>query len=110
MTNPTRMVLDDDQRAHLRAIGHARRFAEGDVLVGPGDRDYPFMLLASGGAEVVRAATPDRPEMVLRRWSADEFAGEWGLITGEAGVSHNPRHQIGHSARDPTQAISRDPV
>jgi thioredoxin reductase (NADPH) len=77
-------LLNDDQLARLRAVGEPRRFAAGEVLVGPGERDYPFMLLAEGDAEVVRAATPDRPEVVLRHWGPDDFAGEWGLITGEA--------------------------
>jgi thioredoxin reductase (NADPH) len=77
-------LLDEDQLTRLRAIGEARRFAAGEVLVTPGQRDYPFQLLDEGGAEVVRSATPDRPEMVLRHWGPNEFAGEWGLITGQA--------------------------
>jgi len=78
------MLLNDAQLARLRAIGAPRRFGRGEVLVAPGDRDYPFQLLAEGGAEVVRTATPDRPEMALRRWGPGEFTGEWGLITGQA--------------------------
>jgi CRP-like cAMP-binding protein len=35
---------------------------------------------------VVRTATPDRAELVLGRWRLGDFAGEWGLITGEAAL------------------------
>jgi thioredoxin reductase (NADPH) len=78
------MLLNESQLARLRAIGAPRRFRGGEVLVAPGDRDYPFQLLAEGGAEAVRSATPDRTEIVIRRWGPGEFAGEWGLITGQA--------------------------
>ena len=76
--------LSEAQLGRLRAFGASRRFEPGEVLVAPGQLDYPFQLLDEGGAEVVRAATPDRPELVLRRWGPDDFAGEWGLITGQA--------------------------
>jgi thioredoxin reductase (NADPH) len=83
-------VFDEDVRlsgpqlAHLRALGEVRRFAAGEILLEPGERDYPFLLVGEGRVEVVRYATPDRPELVLGRWGPGEFAGEWGLITGEA--------------------------
>jgi thioredoxin reductase (NADPH) len=77
-------ILTRTQLARLRSRGAARRFAAGEVLVAPGQRDYPFLLLDTGAAEVVRTATRDRPEYVLRRWGPDDFVGEWGLITGEA--------------------------
>jgi thioredoxin reductase (NADPH) len=76
--------LNEAQLARLRAIGAPRRFTTGEVLIAPGERDYPFQLLDQGGAEVVRTATLDRPEIVIRRWGPGEFSGEWGLITGEA--------------------------
>jgi thioredoxin reductase (NADPH) len=75
--------LSESQLIRLRASGKPRRFESGEVLIAPGRRDYPFLLLADGRAEVVRFATPDRPETVLGRWGPGEFAGEWGLITGE---------------------------
>ena len=80
---PEIRFLNEAQLARLRAIGKPRRVAAGEVLVAAGERDYPFLLLERGGAEVVRSASPDRPEMVLRRWGAGEFGGEWGLITGQ---------------------------
>jgi CRP-like cAMP-binding protein len=79
-------LLDEAQLARLRAVGVPRRFTTGEVLVAAGERDYPFQLLKDGGAEVVRSATPSRAEMELRRWGPGEFAGEWGLITGEAAI------------------------
>ncbi|HUA05820.1 MAG TPA: FAD-dependent oxidoreductase [Solirubrobacteraceae bacterium] len=79
-----RARLSRPQLAHLRAVGAARWFAAGDVLLEPGERDYPLLLMGRGRVEVVRPATPDRPELVLGQWGPGEFAGEWGLITGEA--------------------------
>jgi thioredoxin reductase (NADPH) len=79
-----RTLLSQAQLARLRAIGEPRRFTTGEVLVALGERDYPFQLLEHGEAEVVRAGSPDHPEMVLRRWGSGAFAGEWGLITGQA--------------------------
>ena len=104
--------LNEAQLARLRAVGERQRFAAGDVLVAPGQRDYPFQLLEQGRAEVVRSATPDRPEIVLRRWGPGDFAGEWGLVTGQAafltiratapGVLYEiPRHRF-------LQALSED--
>ena len=84
MEGGERSLLTGVLLARLRAVGEPRRFTAGEVLVAPGERDYPFQLLEQGGAEVVRAATPDRPESVIRRWGPGEFAGEWGLITGQA--------------------------
>ena len=77
-------ILTPSQLTRLRSRGAERPFGEGEVLIAPGQRDYPFVLLESGVAEVVRAASPGRPELVVRRWGAGEFVGEWGLITGEA--------------------------
>jgi thioredoxin reductase (NADPH) len=76
--------LSEVDLARLRAAGSLRRFAAGEVLLEPGKLDYPFLLIQEGRAEAVRFATPDRPEVVLVHWGPDEFAGEWGLITGEA--------------------------
>jgi thioredoxin reductase (NADPH) len=78
--------LSEAQVARLRSAGVLRRFTTGEVLLEPGERDYPFMLFGQGHGEVVRLATPDRPEMVLGRWGPGDFAGEWGLITGEAAL------------------------
>jgi thioredoxin reductase (NADPH) len=79
-----RVLLTEAKLVRLRAAGELRRFAAGEVLLEPGERRYPFLLLGEGRAEVVRFATPDRPEMVLDRLGPGDFVGEWGLITGEA--------------------------
>jgi hypothetical protein len=46
------------------------------VLVAPGDRDYPFLLIERGFAEAVRTAAPDRPKTVISRRRRGDFAGE----------------------------------
>lgn len=43
-------------------------------------------VLRQGRADVVRLATPHRPEAVLDRLSQGDFVGEWGLISGEAAL------------------------
>jgi thioredoxin reductase (NADPH) len=77
-------LLTDAQFARLAAMAEPHPFAAGDVLIALGERDYPFHLIESGEVEVVRAATPDRPETVIRRWGPGGFTGEWSLITGQA--------------------------
>jgi hypothetical protein len=62
-----RVLLSDAQSAGFRAAGELRRFAPGEVLLEPGERRYPFLLLGEGRAEVVRVATPDRLEVVVDR-------------------------------------------
>jgi thioredoxin reductase (NADPH) len=81
-----RLCLSAPQLARFRSAGEARPFAAGEVLLEPGERDYPFLLVGEGRVEVVRPATPDRPEVVLAQWGPGEFAGEWGLISGEAAL------------------------
>ncbi|HUA46910.1 MAG TPA: FAD-dependent oxidoreductase [Solirubrobacteraceae bacterium] len=76
--------LSGPQLARLRAVGEVRWFAAGEVLLEPGELDYPFLLMGEGRVEAVRFATPDRRELVIGQWGPGEFAGEWGLITGEA--------------------------
>jgi thioredoxin reductase (NADPH) len=80
---PQSAQLTEAQRARLATVAIRREFIEGEVLIAPGDRDYPLMILESGGIEVVRTATLDRPESVIRTWGPGDFAGEWGLITGQ---------------------------
>lgn len=77
-------LLDDAQFTRLAALGERRAVHAGDVLIAPGELDYPFHLIEAGEVEVVRAATPDRPELVLRTWGAGAFTGEWSLVTGQA--------------------------
>jgi thioredoxin reductase (NADPH) len=77
-------TLSGAQLAYLRAIGLPRPFEDGEVLVAPGERDYPFLLIERGFVEAVRTATPDRPEIVISRRGRGDFAGEWGMITGQA--------------------------
>jgi thioredoxin reductase (NADPH) len=77
-------VLSHAQVARLAALGERRDCEPGDVLVRPGDIDYPIALVESGEVEVVRLATLNRPLQVVRRWGPGEFTGEWGAVTGEA--------------------------
>jgi thioredoxin reductase (NADPH) len=76
--------LSEAQLARLAALGQRRECEPGEELVRPGDTDYPIALIESGEVDVVRPATPNRPEQVLRRWGPGEFSGEWGVVTGEA--------------------------
>ena len=77
-------MLSQAQINRLAALGQRRESAPGEELVRPGDTDYPIALIESGEVEVVRPASLNRPEQVLRRWGPGEFTGEWGAVTGEA--------------------------
>ena len=77
-------MLSQAHIARLAALGSPRECVAGEVLVAPGELDYPLALIERGEVEVVRPATPDKQPQVLRRWGAGEFTGEWGVVTGEA--------------------------
>lgn len=50
----------------------------------PGEATYDLILVDSGEAEVVRAATARAAEAVVARFGTGQFAGELGLLTGQA--------------------------
>jgi thioredoxin reductase (NADPH) len=76
-------ALSDEQWARLQAYGSAQELESGALLSGVGEATYDLILVDSGEAEVIRAATSQAAEAVARFGTA-QFAGELSLLTGQA--------------------------
>jgi thioredoxin reductase (NADPH) len=77
-------VLTAPQVGRLRGIGGTLDVAAGDVLSTAGDRQRDFIFVESGEIELVRAAMPGCPEVVVLRVKPGTFLGELNMITGQA--------------------------
>lgn len=89
MTTPTgegvaHPPLSDDQLARLRAYGVPRAVEVGEILFAVGEATYDLVLIDEGAVELVRPASRLGPEEIVVRMDADRFAGELGLLTGQA--------------------------
>ncbi|HEY2667033.1 MAG TPA: FAD-dependent oxidoreductase [Actinomycetota bacterium] len=74
-------TFDDDALAELAGFGDRRPVAAGDVLFSP-DGDPPdFYVTLEGEVELVRV--DDEGETVLATFSAGQFVGGLGLLTGQ---------------------------
>jgi thioredoxin reductase (NADPH) len=76
--------LSDAQLARLRPYGTAQDVAAGDVLYGPGDATYDFVVVENATVEIVQPATRDAPQESLVRFGPGSFLGELNLLTGQA--------------------------
>jgi thioredoxin reductase (NADPH) len=76
--------LSDAQLARLRSYGTPQRVDAGDVLYGPGDATYDFVVIEDATVEIVQPATRDAPEESLVRFGPGSFLGELNLLTGQA--------------------------
>jgi thioredoxin reductase (NADPH) len=77
-------ALSDEQWARLQAYGSAQEVESGALLRGADEATHDLILVDSGEAEVVRAATARAAEAVVARFGAGQFAGELSLLTGQA--------------------------
>src|SRR6266699_5991201 len=77
-------ALSDEQWARLQACGSAQEVESGALLFGAGEAAYDLILVDSGEAEVVRAATARAAEAVVARFGTGQFVGELSLLTGQA--------------------------
>ena len=76
-------ALSDEQWARLQAYGSAQEVESGALLFGVGEATHDLILVDSGEAEVVRAATARAAEAVVAGFGAGRFVGELGLLTGQ---------------------------
>src|SRR6266851_2226821 len=77
-------ALSDEQRARLQACGSAQEVESGALLSGAGEAAYDLILVDSGEAEVVRAATARAAEAVVAGFGTGQFVAELSLLTGQA--------------------------
>ena len=61
-----------------------RRSETGEVLYGPGDASYDFVVIDDATVEIIQPATHDAPEELLVRFGPGSFLGELNLLTGQA--------------------------
>jgi thioredoxin reductase (NADPH) len=76
-------ALSDEQWARLQAYGSAQEVESGALLFGVGEATHDLILVDSGEAQVVRAATARAAEAVVAGFGAGQFVGELGLLTGQ---------------------------
>jgi thioredoxin reductase (NADPH) len=76
--------LSDAQLERLRSYGTPQAVEAGEVLYGPGDASYDFIVIEDATVEIVQPATHDAPEEFLVRFGPGSFLGELNLLTGQA--------------------------
>jgi thioredoxin reductase (NADPH) len=67
----------------VQAYGSAQEVESGALLFGVGEATHDLILVDSGEAQVVRAATARAAEAVVAGFGAGQFVGELGLLTGQ---------------------------
>lgn len=78
-------TLTDAQWERLCAFGsEAEAVTAGEYIFRSGDRDYPLILVESGGVEIVRDALRWMGEEVLATMGPRRFVGELGLLNGQS--------------------------
>ena len=83
-------ALSDEQWARLQAYGSAQEVESGALLWGAGEATHDLILVDSGEAEVVRAATARAAEAVVARFG-----------TGQYRRRAEPAHQAGDISEQP---------
>jgi thioredoxin reductase (NADPH) len=73
----------DEQWARLQSYGSAQEVESGALLWGAGEA-YDLILVDSGEAEVIKAATARAAEAVVARFNTGQFAGELSLLARQA--------------------------
>ena len=76
--------LSDAQLARLCSYGTPQTVIAGEVLYGPGDATYDFIVIEDATVEIVQPATRDAPKESLVRFGPGSFLGELNLLTGQA--------------------------
>jgi CRP-like cAMP-binding protein len=77
-------ALSDEQWARPQACGSAQEVESGALLSGAGEAAYDLILVDSGEAGVVRAATAQAAGAVVARFGTGQFVAELSLLTGQA--------------------------
>jgi CRP-like cAMP-binding protein len=79
----------DEQWARLQSYGCAQEVESG-ALPGAGEATYDLILVDSGEAEVIQAATARAAEAVVTRFGTGQFAGELSLLARQATYLSSP--------------------
>src|SRR5215469_16797690 len=86
-------TLTSAQIARVAKHGRSRTVRSGEVLVEPGDRDYPFFVVISGELEAVRPTGTNETLLLILR--AGQFAGEINILSGRSAMARIRARQGG---------------
>ena len=73
-------TLNATQIARILAHGKKRAVQAGEVLVEPGDTNFPFFLVTSGAIEIMRPACESEDSVAV--FQVGQFSGEVGILSG----------------------------
>jgi thioredoxin reductase (NADPH) len=78
-------TLDEAELTCVGRIGKARTFADGDVLIEAGERDYPFYAVRSGEIVIIESSSGEPRELVVHK--AGAFTGDVDILTGRPALT-----------------------
>jgi thioredoxin reductase (NADPH) len=73
-------TLNATQIARILAHGKKRAVQAGEVLVEPGDTNFPFFLVTSGAIEIMRPTCESEDSVAV--FQVGQFSGEVGILSG----------------------------
>lgn len=88
VTQPANYVafpeLTPDEMACLAEIGAARHFADGELLIEAGEKDYSFFAIRTGQVAIIDTSSGTAKQVVVH--AANSFAGDIDVLTGRPAV------------------------
>ena len=73
-------TLNATQIARILAHGKKRAVQAGEVLVEPGDTNFPFFMVTSGAIEIMRPTCESEDSVAV--FQVGQFSGEVGILSG----------------------------
>jgi thioredoxin reductase (NADPH) len=92
-------TLNATQIARILAHGKKRAVQAGEVLVEPGDTNFPFFLVTSGAIEIMRPTCESEDSVAV--FQVGQFSGEVGILSGR-------RSMVSVRMRDAGEVIEVD--
>jgi thioredoxin reductase (NADPH) len=77
-------TLNATQIARILAHGKKRAVQAGEVLVEPGDTNFPFFLVTSGAIEIMRPTCESEDSVAM--FQVGQFSGEVGILSGRRSI------------------------
>src|ERR1700676_613 len=86
-------TLNATQIARISAHGKKRTVQAGEVLVEPGDSNFPFFLVTLGAMEILRPTCDGEDPVVVHQ--AGQFFGEVGILSGRRSMVRGRMREAG---------------
>src|ERR1700730_2866396 len=77
-------TLHATQIARILAHGKKRALRAGEVLVEPGDTNFPFFMVTSGAIEIMRPTCESEDSVAV--FQVGQFSGEVGILSGRRSI------------------------